>query len=104
MVSLPGQALAAQTLSIKGREERVKEMGVMSSSVHSPGDHVEESLPLPSGRGCCVVDRVVGSCVVWVMCWVVEACRFPRVVDVETSPRSHLTDCFKLSSYESTTF
>ena len=41
MVSLPGQALAAQTLSIKGREERVKEMGVMSSSVHSPGDHVE---------------------------------------------------------------
>ena len=49
MVSLPGQALAAQTLSIKGREERVKEMGVMSSSVHSPGDHVEESLPLPPG-------------------------------------------------------
>ena len=47
LVSLPGQALAAQTLSIKGREERVKEMGVMSSSVHSPGDHVEESLPLP---------------------------------------------------------
>ena len=47
MVSLPGQALAAQTLSIKGREGRVKEMGVMSSSVHSPGDHVEESLPLP---------------------------------------------------------
>ena len=47
MVSLPGQALAAQTLSIKGREERVKEMGVMSSSVHSPGDHVEKSLPLP---------------------------------------------------------
>ena len=50
MVSLPGQALAAQTLSIKGREERVKEMGVMSSSVHSPGDHDEESLPLPPGR------------------------------------------------------
>ena len=49
MVSLPGQALAAQTLSIKGREERVKEMGVMSSSVHSPGDHDEESLPLPPG-------------------------------------------------------
>ena len=49
MVSLPGQALAAQTLSIKGREERVKEMGVMSSSVHSPGDHGEESLPLPPG-------------------------------------------------------
>ena len=47
LVSLPGQALAAQTLSIKGREERVKEMGVMSSSVHLPGDHVEESLPLP---------------------------------------------------------
>ena len=47
LVSLPGQALAVQTLSIKGREERVKEMGVMSSSVHSPGDHVEESLPLP---------------------------------------------------------
>ena len=49
LVSLPGQALAAQTLSIKGREERVKEMGVMSSSVHSLGDHVEESLPLPPG-------------------------------------------------------
>jgi len=49
LVSLPGQALAAQTLSIKGREERVKEMGVMSSSVHSPGDHDEESLPLPPG-------------------------------------------------------
>ena len=27
LVSLPGQGLAAQTLSIKGREERVKEMG-----------------------------------------------------------------------------
>ena len=53
MVSLPGQALATQTLSIKGREERVKEMGVMSSSVHSPGDHVEESLLLPR-----VVQRV----------------------------------------------
>ena len=47
MVSLPGPALAAQTLSIKSREERVKKMGVMSSPVHSPGDHVEESLPLP---------------------------------------------------------
>ena len=50
LASLPGQALAAQTLSIKGREERVKEMGVMSSSVHSPGDHGEESLPLPPGK------------------------------------------------------
>jgi len=49
LVSLPWQALAAQTLSIKGREERVKKMGVMSSSVHSPGDHDEESLPLPPG-------------------------------------------------------
>ena len=57
MVSLPGQALAAQTLSIKGREERVKEMGVMSSSVHSPGDHVEESLPLPPGGGWNVVTK-----------------------------------------------
>ena len=25
-------------------------MGVMSSSVHSPGDHGEESLPLPPGN------------------------------------------------------
>ena len=27
-----------------------KEMGVMSSSVYSPRDHVEESLPLPRGK------------------------------------------------------
>ena len=47
MVSLPGQALATQTLSIKGREERVKgdESDVIICAFSR--DRIEESLPLP---------------------------------------------------------
>ena len=47
MVSLPGQALAAQTLSINGREERVKGDGSDVIICAFTRDHVEESLPLP---------------------------------------------------------
>ena len=46
LVSLPGQALAAQTLSIKGREERVGDGSDVLICAFTP-DHGEESLPLP---------------------------------------------------------
>ena len=44
LVSLPGQALATQTLSIKGREERVKGDGSDVIICVFTRDHVEESL------------------------------------------------------------
>ena len=47
LVSLPGQALAAQTLSIKGREERVEGDGSDVIICVFTRDHDEESLPLP---------------------------------------------------------
>ena len=47
MVSLPGQALTAQTLSIKGREERVEGNGSGVFICDFTPDHVEESLLLP---------------------------------------------------------
>ena len=47
LVSLLGQALAAQTLSIKGREERVEGDGSEVLICAFNPDHVEESLPLP---------------------------------------------------------
>ena len=47
LVSLPGQALATQTLSIKGREERVKGDGCDVLICAFTLDHSEESLPLP---------------------------------------------------------
>ena len=47
MVSLPEQALAAQTLSIKGREERVKGDGSDVIICAFTRDLDEESLPLP---------------------------------------------------------
>ena len=46
LVSLPGQALAAQTLSIKGREERVGDGSDVLICAFTR-DHDEESLPLP---------------------------------------------------------
>ena len=48
LVSLPGQALAAQTLSIKGREDRVEEGSDVLICAFTR-DHDEESLPLPRG-------------------------------------------------------
>ena len=45
LVSLPGQALAAQTLSIKGREERVEGDGSDVLICAFTRDHDEENLP-----------------------------------------------------------
>ena len=50
LVSLPGQALAAQTLSIKGREERIEGDGSDVLICAFTPDHGEESLPLPGVR------------------------------------------------------
>ena len=50
MVSLPGQALATQTLSIKGREEKVGDGSDVLICAFTP-DHGEESLPLPGVAG-----------------------------------------------------
>ena len=47
LVSLPGQALATQTPSIKGREERVEGDGSDVLVCAFTPDHCEESLPLP---------------------------------------------------------
>ena len=49
MVSLPGQALATQTLSFKGWEERVEGDGSDVIICVFTRDHGEESLPLPPG-------------------------------------------------------
>ena len=52
MVSLPGQALATQTLSIKGREEGVEGDGSDVIICVFTRDHGEESLPLPRDKMC----------------------------------------------------
>ena len=50
LVSLAGQALAAQTLSIKGREERVERDGSDVLICAFTPDHVEKRMLLPGVR------------------------------------------------------
>ena len=63
----PGQALAAQTLSIKGREERVEGDGRDVLICAFTPDHIEESLPLPAVSSDDLDPKMTCSSVEWLV-------------------------------------